>query len=203
MPCPLRCTAERMNLPSKKPCRRSTRLQEYDYTQSGAYFVTMCAYRRLPLFGTIARGELSLTALGLLVEEEWQRTEALRPNVILDEFIVMPNHFHGIVLLVENPLPGTARRAPTAETFGRPVISSLPTIVRSFKSAVTRSMNELRSTPGQWVWQRNYYEHVIRDDRSLERIRDYISIDPPRWSLDRENPHRTGVDEFDAWLCSF
>jgi len=144
-----------------------------------------------------------MTAMGGCVEDEWRKTAELRPNVALDEYVVMPNHFHGIIVLSDPDKAGTARRAPTMETFSRPVRSSLPTIVRSFKSAVTRSINAMRSTPGQPVWQRNYYEHVIRDALSLNHIREYISSNPLRWPADRENPCGTGTDDFDIWLSTF
>jgi REP element-mobilizing transposase RayT len=120
---------------------------------------------------------------GKIVEEEWQRTGALRDNVSLDEFVVMPDHCHGIIRLVGR---GTARRAPTGaacmpttiEKFGAPVAGSIPTIVRAFKSAVTRRVNELRFTPGARVWQRAFYEHVIRGQEGLFRLREYIRSNP-------------------------
>ncbi|GBD36706.1 hypothetical protein HRbin36_01834 [bacterium HR36] len=89
---------------------------------------------------------------------------------------------------------------PLQERFGKPVAGSIPTIVRSFKSAVTHKVNALRGTPGAAVWQRNYYEHIIRSEESLQRIREYISTNPLRWHLDRENPNPTGTDDFDRWL---
>jgi hypothetical protein len=97
--------------------------------------------------------------------------------------------------------PGRSR-APTAEQFGKPVAGSLPTIIRSFKSATTNRINILRSAPRAPLWQRNYYEHVIRNEEELRRIREYIQTNPLRWELDRENPARRGEDEFDRWLAS-
>jgi REP element-mobilizing transposase RayT len=100
----------------------------------------------------------------------------------------MPNHIHCIIIL-DSLRRGTARRAPT-EGFGKPLANSIPTIVRAYKSAVTKCINEFRKTPGASVWQRNYYEHVVRDDNDLNRIREYIECNPARWAEDEENPSR-------------
>ena len=106
----------------------------------------------------------------------------------LDEFVVMPNHVHGILVIADNRR-GTACRAPTTvERFGRPVTGSLPTIVRSFKSVSTKRINKVRNTPGIPVWQRNYYEHVIRSEKELDRIRQYIAHNPASWTEDAERP---------------
>ena len=99
----------------------------------------------------------------------------------------MPNHFHGIIY-IESTRRGTARRAPTIEQFGKPSTNSLPTIVRSFKSAVTKQINQSCDMPGTPIWQRNYYEHIIRDEISLNKIREYIINNPIKWQFDHENP---------------
>jgi putative transposase len=182
--------------------RRSIRLPEYDYSQSNSYFVTICAAERRCLFGMIRKGEARLSAAGQIVAEEWLRTAQVRLYVALDVFVIMPNHFHGI-LAIEKEYEGTARRAPTGQQFGRPIGSSLPSIIGAFKSAVARRINIGLGTPGAPVWQRNYYEHVIRDESALSRIREYIINNSRRWELDRENPGRTGEHEFYRWLASF
>lgn len=171
--------------------RRSIRLAEYDYGQAGAYFVTICTHDHKSLFGRMIGDRVHLNGFGRTVEDEWRRTDSLRKNLQLDAHAVMPNHFHGILFMTLEG-QGTARRAPTVEQFGRPVSASLPTIVRSFKSAVTRSINAVRNTPGARVWQRNYYEHVIRSEQDMNRIREYIVANPAQWAFDRENPNRTG-----------
>jgi putative transposase len=130
---------------------------------------------------------------GRILEEEWDQTAALRDNVKLDEFVVMPDHFHGMIWLTGR---GAARRAPasatgvpaTIESFGSPVAGSIPTIVRAFKSAVTRRVNEVRSSPGARVWQRGYYEHVIRGEDGLLRLRGYIRSNA-ECLLDSPNAH--------------
>jgi len=185
----------------EKHHRRSIRLQGYDYGQTGMYFITVCVEGRECLFSEVVQGKMIANQVGRIVEGEWLKTPVLRPYVVLDEFVVMPNHFHAILQIVSEGR-GTARRAPTTERFSRPVSGSLPTIIRSFKSATTNRINELRSAPGAPLWQRNYYEHVIRDEDELHRIREYILTNPLRWELDRENPARCGEDEFDRWLAS-
>ncbi len=170
--------------------RRSIRLAGYDYAQTGAYFITVCTHGHKCVLGRIGHGQMHLNGFGRIVEREWRRIERLRENVRLGAYVVMPNHFHGVVFIAENG-EGTARRAPTPEGFGVPVRGSLPTILRSFKSAVTRQINATRSTPGAPVWQRSYHEHVIRNEKDLDRIREYIMTNPEQWPFDRENPDRT------------
>jgi putative transposase len=167
--------------------RRSLRLKNYDYAQAGVYFVSICAQSRACLFGNIVNEEMVLNVVGKIVAEEWIKTVEIRNNIELDEWVVMPNHFHGI--LVINECRGTARRAPTVEQFGKPVPGSIPTIIRSFKSAVTKRINELRKSPGAKIWQRNYYEHIIRDENELNRMREYITNNPLKWEFDKENPN--------------
>lgn len=180
--------------------RRSIRLPGYDYSQTGAYFITICADNRECLFGRIVNGEMILNELGLIVRAEWIKTAQLRDYVVLGEWIIMPNHFHCIIIIrgFVPPGRGAARRAPTApiepinnqtsapfEQFGKPTVGSIPTIIRSFKSAVTKAVNEHRHTPGALVWQRNYYEHIIRDDEDYARIAEYIVNNPLGWENDK------------------
>ena len=167
--------------------RGSLQQQDYDYAQTGAYFVTVCAQDRACLFGAIVDGQMRLNAAGREAGQCWLQIPRHFPNVELDEFVVMPNHLHGIVALGDGGR-GTACRAPTVERFGKPISGSLPTVLRSFKSAVTKRINALQETPGAAVWQRNYYEHIIRDEASLHGIREYIVNNPLQWALDRENP---------------
>jgi len=183
--------------------RRSIRLKDYDYSQAGAYFVTTRTKNAHSLFGDIIGEESRLNEVGRIVEACWSEIPHHFPNVDLDEYVVMPNHLHGILVLLDQDCKGTACRAPTAEQFTRPTPMSIPTIVRSFKAAVTRYVHLTHRLSTASIWQRNYYEHVIRDDRSLDRIREHILTNPLRWALDRENPNRTGEDEFDLWLSNF
>jgi len=181
--------------------RRPLRLQQYDYSQAGAYFLTICVHNRKHLFGNIENGQIHLNDAGCVVKRCWIEIPRHFSFIELDKFVVMPNHMHGIII-IPDIRKGTACRAPTLEKFGNPVPGSLPTIIRSFKSAVTRTINIIRDTPGIPLWQRNYYEHVMRDEDALNRTREYIMHNPLRWDLDRENPQRTGEDEFDRWLAA-
>ena len=169
--------------------RRSTRLPYYDYTTPGAYFVTICTLNHECLLGQIVNGIINLNSIGRIVSEEWVKTANFRPYVEIDSYIVMPNHLHGIIILRENHhRRDTARRVPTTEQFSKPIAGSLPTVIRSFKSAVTKRVNILQGTPGKRLWQGRYYEHVIRNSEDLNRLREYIITNPSRWSFDRENP---------------
>ncbi|MGI6604111.1 MAG: transposase [bacterium] len=178
--------------------RRSIRLKGYNYSQPGAYFITICTHDRECLFGAIFGGEMQLNDWGVITERCWTEIPSHFPNVALDAFVVMPNHVHGIIVIRKRNAPVGARHAvplqstgifqTCIEQFGRPVSGSIPTIIRSFKAAVTRQINELRGTPGVPIWQRNYYEHVIRDEESLDRIREYVAGNPAQWDQDSENP---------------
>jgi putative transposase len=171
--------------------RRSIRLTDYDYSQEGAYFVTICAHSHKCLFGKIVDGVMRLNRFGNVVNKCWLEIPHHFPNMEIDTFIIMPNHFHGIVAIVDNRR-GTACRAPTKmiERFGKPTTCSLPTIVRSFKSAATKRINVVRGTPGARLWQSNYYEHVIRNETDLNDIRQYLLDNPVKWDMDEESPTR-------------
>ena len=197
---------------SEKHRRRSIRLPGYDYSQPGAYFVTICTLNRACLFGDIVNGVMRLNPMGCMVQECWMAIPQHFPHVVLDAFVVMPNHVHGILVIVEKTNAGAAHSAGAMRSVGAthasplqndntptrprgPKRQSIASIVGSFKSAVTKCINEYRGTPGAPVWQRNYYEHIIRTEESLNHIREYILQNPLRWHLDRENPERTAVDE--------
>jgi len=183
--------------------RRSIRLRGYDYSQPGAYFITICTHDRDCLFGDVIDGVMDLTPYGRIVSDEWHRTEMVRPNVVLDAFVVMPNHVHGIIGIVESNdergdvshrgdvsqrRRGVLQYAPTPTTGPSGLQSPSQTvgaIVRGFKGAVTKRINHHRGTPGVPVWQRGYYEHIIRNERALNRIRRYIIENPLHWPNDR------------------
>ena len=173
--------------------RRSMRLRGYDYAAAGLYFVTVCAYDRACLFGEVVDGQVQLTDAGRILETCWRAIPDHCPHTTLDSWVVMPNHVHGIIVLGATHAGTIHVRALHAGTHVRAThasplrAGSLGAIVGSFKSAVTRRINALRGGGGT-VWQRNYHEHVIRNERDLRRIRRYIADNPVRWSLDRENP---------------
>lgn len=172
-----------MPVENKRPNRKSIRLPEYDYTQEGAYFITIVTQNRNYLFGKIVEGDMCLNPFGNIVSQVWQSVPKHHPKTVVDPFIIMPNHMHGIIKIV-----GARRAVPLhqSEEFGKPVPGSIPTILRSFKSETTRRNNILRSTPGAKVWQRNYYEHVIRDENDYESIYEYILTNPQNWLEDNE-----------------
>jgi REP element-mobilizing transposase RayT len=191
--------------------RRSIRLPGHDYASAGAYFVTICTHQRELLFeDPVLRG---------VAEALWQRIPRHFPHVQLDAWVVMPNHVHGILVITgdacrgeaspetvssTHPLApagtGSAGQAPTGDASplphrpAGPSPGSLGAIVGNFKSVTARRINRLRRTPGAPVWQRNYYEHVVRDERALNAIRQYIADNPARWAWDTYNPAAAGPD---------
>ena len=187
----------------KPPRRHSIRLPGYDYAHPGVYFATICASGGESLFGAIVEGEVRLNEAGRIVQEEWARSASIRREIVLDEFVIMPNHVHGLVFIKvgatgRSPLHRSPlHRSPLLPSceVGRPGPGprSLASFVAGFKSAATKRINVLRRTPGLAVWQRNYYEHIIRDEDDLHRIRQYIADNPLAWSMDEEN-HRLSGD---------
>lgn len=173
--------------------RRSIRLKGYDYTQPGAYFVTICTYQRMHAFGEVVDSKMILNNAGKIARDEWFKTTELRPYVKLyeDEFVTMPNHIHGIIWINHNV--GALRRnaQSRAEQRSAPTETvapgSLGAIVRAYKSAVTYAVNNAQNQRGAVLWQRNYYEHIIRNDREINNIRWYIANNPLNWQWDRDN----------------
>ncbi|MDQ3004419.1 MAG: transposase [Chloroflexota bacterium] len=181
----------------KKHHRRSIRLQGYDYSQPGAYYVTIIVWHREFLFGEVVNKEMMLSSFGLVAKQQWEKLPGRFPNIELGTFVIMPNHMHGIIVITDgrgtardvNNLDGESpRRAPTREGFQKPVKGSIPTIVRSYKSAVAYRINLMRRTQGIPIWQRNYWEHIIRNQRDLQNKTDYIEANPMLWDEDNENP---------------
>ena len=172
--------------------RRSIRLKGYDYTRSGLYFITICTYQKQCLFGDILDKQLRLNDFGNTASECWQAIPKHFPKIKLDEFVIMPNHIHGILFITDNHR-GKALPCSYKGKFGNPVAGSIPTIIGSYKSAVTKRINIIRNSKGSSLWQRNYYEHIIRNEESLNRIREYIINNPLSWKTDKlhsNNPHK-------------
>ncbi len=179
--------------------RRSIRLQHYDYAHAGAYFVTICAQNRACLFGTISEGQMQANDHGKIVNECWNDLPNHYENFIPDAFQIMPNHVHGIIILSNAavgagfPVRAGFKPAPTIDVHGMHSRHSskhhgLPEIIRAFKTFSARRINQARNTPGMTVWQRNYYEHVIRYEEDLNKVREYIITNPAGWDKDEENP---------------
>jgi REP element-mobilizing transposase RayT len=143
-------------------------LAGYDYAQAGAYFVTICTAGRRCVLGSIVGTAFQASPPGTLVTAEWQDVPRRFPGVALDAFVVMPNHLHGIVVLEPGAMP------------------PLGAIIRAFKAVTTRRLRT--SGVPDFTWQANYYEHIIRNELDLDRVRQYITENPARWADDTENP---------------
>ncbi|MEM8777973.1 MAG: transposase [Cyanobacteria bacterium P01_G01_bin.49] len=164
--------------------RRSIRLSRHDYTKSGFYFITICTYKRQCWFGEIIQGKVRLNHLGFIVSELWKGCEKRFNYVTIDQFIVMPSHFHGI-LVIHNI--NDEHHLLSKGKFGKPIVGSLGTIIGAFKSAVSKSINQMRKTAKPPILQKNYYERIIRNEQELNNIRQYILNNPLKWESDREN----------------
>jgi putative transposase len=156
--------------------RRSIRLKDYDYSQAGAYFVTVCAWRKENMFGGISEGKVSYSDAGEIVSDVWRKLPARFVSIELDEFVIMPNHFHGIVILGDPVGAGLALSGTTFETKPKQkgAASGAPTlgdIMRTFKSVSTITVNRRLDRQGYPLWQRNYYERIICDEQELCAIR--------------------------------
>jgi putative transposase len=170
--------------------RSSSRLKTFDYTSNAAYFITVCTFQREHLFGQIVDGEMQLNNLGQVVLEEWERTAEIRPEMTLDTFIIMPDHIHAIIWISQSNASNEREPDAVGAHGGAPLRTrtrslvrpprSLGSFVAGFKSAATKRINESRGLPGTPVWQRNYWDRVIRDDRELEETRKYILENPRR-----------------------
>ena len=172
--------------------RRSIRLKDYDYTQARAYYVTIVVQGRGCTLGTITNGDMHLNMAGEIVQAAWEDLPRHYPHVVLGEFCVMPNHVHGIIILTDDDYRtgGSCRGGSEARPYpNHPTTRhGLPEIVRAFKSFSARRINQLRRDSGSAFWQRNYYEHIIRNAAELERISAYIRHNPSQWDRDTENP---------------
>ena len=166
------------------PKRRSIRLRGYNYTQNAAYFVTICVNQRLCMFGDITDGVMRCSTVGEVVESAWQDLPHHTPGLSLDAWIVMPNHLHDIVVLPGEPLSESlVKWLPRG-----PKPGSLGAVLGGFKSAVSRRVSASDLSPVRPLWQRNYYERIIRSDRELDATRKYIETNPARWDDDPNHP---------------
>jgi len=174
--------------------RRSIRLKGYDYSQEGLYFITICVQGRACLFGEIENGKMVLNAAGKMVELEWLKLPERFKNIELHEYMVMPNHFHAILEIVENGMVNTKGQpqgiAPTTTTPTNVNGKTVGEMVGAFQSIVTvnyiRGVKSLRWEPFNGkLWQRNYWEHIIRDEQSYQRISEYIINNPAKWDDDK------------------
>jgi putative transposase len=194
----------------EKHHRRSIRLQGYDYSSSGAYFITLCTHQRHCLLGEVIDDEIQLHEFGRIVRAHWLKLPNHHPHLQLDEFVVMPNHIHGILVLTNTSVGAgfdheipceshypSAKPAPThpPSITNNPSVQpgiikyhGIPEIIRGFKTFSARRINQIRNTPGTPVWQRNYYEHIIRNEAALQHIQHYIHTNALSWRQDQLHP---------------
>ena len=178
-----------MNYDKYKHYRCSIRLRGYDYSQAGAYFVTICTQGRECLFGDVVDGEMRLNDAGQMVLDVWHKIPEHFPNADVDEFVVMPNHFHGIIVICNDNCRGEVA-SPISLGGDTPPLQrhTLGKIVAYLKYQSAKQINLFRNTPGYPVWQRNYYEHIIRSEEEMNRIREYIVENQAKWVEDEDNP---------------
>jgi putative transposase len=193
--------------------RRSIRLPRYDYSKAGVYFITVCTYNKECFFGEIigATGgrptggrpndghptndlptgihpEMQLNQYGEIVRDEWEKSARIRDEIKLGEYVIMPNHFHGIVFIVNHKGDQPVAPTTTMRPSRGPKSKSIGALIAGFKSAVTKSINTKRTTSGVPVWQRNYWEHIIRNEKSHHEIATYILNNPTQWEMDTLYP---------------
>jgi putative transposase len=175
--------------------RRSIRLKGYDYSQPGAYFITICTKDKIRILGNIEGERVIYSQIGKIAEECWLNIPDHFPNVKLDQWIIMPNHIHGIIFIHDSRRgeafvedhnqmkPPTANASPVRHPKGT-TPKSLSAIIQNFKSVSTRRVNKLQVTPRKSLWQRGYYDRIIRNEMELDHIRRYIQENPLKWDLD-------------------
>jgi REP element-mobilizing transposase RayT len=197
-----------MKFDPQKHHRKSIRLPDYDYSQPGAYFITVVTYQRVCLFGEIVDSEMRLSAMGQITEEHWRLIPEHFPHVELGAYVVMPNHVHGIIVIrthengmATNSSPSVGAShwdaptqwiapIPNARTINGPKRGSIGAIIGAYKMSVTRRIQKdvsgLAVSPPN-IWQRNYYEHIIRNAEEHNRIHKYIESNIANWAIDNEN----------------
>lgn len=197
MPGPQR---SQMHNPIVLPQRRQLRLRGCDYAFPGVYFVTICSAGKRPVFGSIRGERIVLSPTGEIVRSEWIALAERFSALVLDEFVIMPNHLHGVLAFVghaggasPSPTPGNTTTKPGGALRGSGQAGPSPTlfdVIGAFKSISTIKVNKLLGRRGVPLWQRGYYEHIVRTAEDLRKIQRYILENPLMWSLDPENPNR-------------
>ena len=179
--------------PAKR--RKRIRLPYFDYRRTGLYFVTICTHRKRSTLGVAHEGSVDLSPLGRLTEACWEAVPEHSHHVELDLYVVMPNHIHALVAIDAESDPSESKLKP-----GELRAGSLGAIIGSFKAAVTRAARAEGIASGDPVWQRGFWEHIVRGPKALTRIQKYIVENPGRWPYDSENRDRRGDDPFDDWI---
>jgi len=161
----------------------TNRLPGWDYLSSGYYFVTICTYKKKEYFGEIVNGKMNLSEIGKVTENELLKTEQIRQNVKMDEYVIMPNHVHAIIVIFNHVSVETHCNASLHNTFG-PQSNNLASIIRGYKSSIKRYTNKNNIL---FNWQPRFYDHIIRTEKSYLEIKQYIRNNPRNWSEDEEN----------------
>jgi len=175
--------------------RKKMRLRDYDYSEVGGYFITICTFNREYLLGGISNQEIVLNDIGEIAEQWWLKLENKFANIILDDHVIMPNHIHGVIIISGGrDNVGAIHELPLQRDKIERRRMLIPKIIGYFKMNTAKYINQLRDATGHPFWQRNYYEHIIRNENELNRIREYIQNYPLKWDLDRENPSSMNFD---------
>ncbi|HAW80275.1 MAG TPA: transposase [Balneola sp.] len=176
----------------KLPNRRSMRLQGYDYSSPGFYFITICTNQKECLFGGVINGEMHMNECGVVASNYLKQIDTRYPNTIIHEHIVMPNHIHVIIEIVNTiPFVGAIHESPLQRNANPELYRNhrrkmlIPKIIGWYKMNTAKQINQIRKTPGAKIWQRGYYDHIIRNEESLCHIREYIKNNPMNWNKDR------------------
>lgn len=171
--------------------RRSIRLRGHDYSSRASYYVTICAFDRQHIFGRIERDKMVLSDFGRVVADRWQWLGSHFEGIVLDEWVVMPNHLHGIVVYPDTKTTETGRGGSRAALAPSTIVTDrrkpLGGLIGAFKTVTTKEINQLRQALGSVVWQRDFWDHIIRDDLELESIRSYIAGNVANWETDDLN----------------
>jgi putative transposase len=172
--------------------RQPNRLRGYNYSQNGFYFVTICTQNHAEWFGRIRNGEMELNRYGETARNKWLEIPRHFENIRLDEFVIMPNHIHGIIV-IENDTIMVGNRHACSLPIKRQY-QTIPIVIGSYKSAATREINMvIIQNKNNFHWQKSFYDHIIRNESSLNRIREYINGNPRRWDMDIENMVIPGI----------
>ncbi|OGC91351.1 MAG: hypothetical protein A2W25_09240 [candidate division Zixibacteria bacterium RBG_16_53_22] len=166
------------------PNRHTIRLQGFDYSKNGVYFINISTVQKICIFGKIIKGEMVLNDIGIEAERCWNEIPVHFRDVALLEHRVMPNHVHGIIVIKYIRKADTACRVPTGgrfESFSKPTVNSIPTIIRSYKSAVTKAVNQKFPKMESRIWQPRYYERIIHNYKELQNVINYIKTNPANW----------------------
>jgi REP element-mobilizing transposase RayT len=163
--------------PPNHPTRKQLRLPQFDYSTPADYFITLVTYQRQHIFGAIHNAETTLTEPGTFIQQTWTSLPSRYPNILLGPYVIMPNHLHAVITFTDFPTTSPQDRRKM----------TLPLILGYFKMTTAKNINLLRSTPGTPLWQRNYYEHIIRNEHEYHNIESYILNNPANWLTDEEN----------------